>query len=135
MRTIQLLIVAAALVAGARGASAAPDPTGTYCWEMYNRQAYAWLVDGADETVTGTLTIRRVAGGYAGTLTSSVGPEFPAKSVTVDGAHVLVVADTPYGEFRIVMTLGDDSILARWQLTGALAGTLEGPLLGMRGGP
>ena len=102
----------------ASAATPAADPVGDYTW---------WFDTGDGGKVTGTLKILRTPAGYAAKLTSDrTEGENDAKSITVDGDHVVVVIVGEYGEFTMDMTMKAAAIDAVWKLVGNE--TAQGPL-------
>jgi hypothetical protein len=88
----------------------AADPVGDYTWSFDT---------GDGGKVTGTLKILRSGTGYAAKLTSDrTSGEGDARSVTVDGDHVVVVIVGEYGEFTMDMTMKPAKIDAIWKLVG-----------------
>ena len=106
----------------------APAPAGMYLWTMHDRDQYQGIVGDAVGEVTGTLHVIARADGWDAVLTSSIGPQFYAKAVTVLDEQLLVVADTPYGELRFELALRGDSIPASWSVTGGVVGRIAGTL-------
>jgi hypothetical protein len=101
-----------------RTARVAADPVGDYAW---------WFETGDGGKITGTLKIARSSTGFTATLTSDrTEGEGAARSVTVDGDHVVVVINGEYGEFTIDMTEKPTKIDAIWKLVAN--DTQQGPL-------
>lgn len=97
----------------------AADPVGSYTWNFDT---------GDGGKINGTLAISKQATGYAGKLTSDrTEGELAAKSVSVDGNHVVVVAAGDFGEFTMDMVMKDPAIEATWKLVGN-GETQQGPL-------
>lgn len=102
----------------ARAVTTAADPVGDYSW---------WFDTGDGGKVTGTLKILRTSTGYAAKLTSDrTEGEGDAKSITVDGDHVVVVIVGEYGEFTMDLTMKAAAIDGVWKLVGNE--TAQGPL-------
>jgi hypothetical protein len=97
----------------------ASDPVGNYTWNFDT---------GDGGKITGTMVISKPATGYAAKLTSDrTEGELAAKSVSVDGNHVVVVVVGEFGEFTMDMTMKDPAIEATWKLV-ANGETQQGPL-------
>jgi hypothetical protein len=123
---------AVASAGGPAGSGVARPASGTaeglYEWTMHDQATYSMLVETYGQPITGTLRVVGLTSGLHGVLTSSIGPEFPARSVLVRGDTLTVLASTPYGEFRIEMQPRTQPIAARWSLAGGEVGDLAGPL-------
>ena len=112
---LAILLAAASLVA-TPPAPRTIDPVGDYVWSFRIQ----------DEVVRGTMTIAKADTGYRATFTSDRHEGTTvARSVKVDGNHVVAEAVGEFGEFTLDMQLGEAPIKATYKLL-----TNDGPASG-----
>ncbi|HEX6630807.1 MAG TPA: hypothetical protein VF048_06935 [Gemmatimonadaceae bacterium] len=95
--------------------AAAVDPVGVY--------DFTTVFEG--DAVSGTITITGSPGAYRGTVSSSVTPDMPIRSVTVRGSTITVTADSDNGELVSTFTLTGQELTGEWSL-GDASGTTKG---------
>jgi hypothetical protein len=105
------------------------EPTGRYEWRMHGRVKYPWL-DGAESSheAMGTMDVFRFDGEYGASITTSGGLVVATRWAGIEGNDITVIADTPHGELRLLLSLRGDSIPAAWSLSGGTAGEFTGRL-------
>jgi hypothetical protein len=91
------------------------DPVGVY--------DFTTVFEG--DAVSGTITITGSPGAYRGTVSSSVTPDMPIRSVTVRGSTITVTADSDNGELVSTFTLTGQELTGEWSL-GDASGTTKG---------
>ena len=95
--------------------AAAVDPVGTY--------EFSTVVDG--QTITGTLHLEGTPANYKGRIVTSVFPEIPITSATVERNVINLRGSMPDGELSIRMVMSGSDFTGNWAL-GSDSGEFNG---------